>query len=68
MKKYYLTFGQNSPGRDGYEIIYALDELEARKKAVVLYGRQWASLTNEEDWNKSGKHRYFPVGLLGVRK
>jgi len=57
---FYLTFGQNSPARNGYILIVAENYAVARKIVIKEYRKDWSMLYEEEDFNAE----YFPSGKL----
>ena len=61
MNKYYLTFGQKYPWRDGWVEVIATDLNEARQKVIKIFDRNWSALYSEENFDKSS----FPDGQLG---
>lgn len=61
MKRFYLTFGQKSPFRDGYVLIVSPDKETARSEAFHIFGEKFASLYTEEDFD----FKYFPEGQYG---
>jgi len=62
MKKtaYYLTFGQTSPARNGFVLIYARDHDEARAIAIETYGSAWSRVYH---WGEFDGSR-LPAGNL----
>lgn len=61
MMKFYLTFGQQSPFRNGWVEI-EVESLEvARNLAFDVFGKHWSMLYKEEEFEKE----YFPSGKLG---
>lgn len=64
MKTYYLTFGQESPAKNGWIEVEASCYDEAKKKVESAYGRAWSFIYSEEKFNKD----FFPVGKLGELK
>lgn len=62
--KFYLTFGQNSPMKDGWIEVIADNEYLARLKVVSEYGQKWSGLYNEFNFEKED----FPEGKLGELK
>lgn len=61
MKKFYITFGQKYPWRNGWVLIEAPDYNTAHLWVVQIFGSQYAQLLAEEDFDKS----YFPSGQIG---
>lgn len=59
--KFYLTFGQQSPFRNGWIEIEARSYGEAHKLAFDAFGKHWSLLYPEENFAKG----YFPLGKLG---
>lgn len=62
--KFYVTFGQGSPFRSGYWVVWADDDLEARKKINRQFKNGWSMMYTEKDF----KPEYFPEGQLGETK
>jgi hypothetical protein len=62
MSKFYLTFGQKSPARNGYILIHAESYEAARHTAVENYGQAWSMLYPYSDFDAS----HFPNGCLRV--
>ena len=68
MDNFYVTFGQQyrynqhpAAGHpDGWFLIIAEDETDARSAAFKLMGDKWAFMYPESEFNKD----YFPMGLL----
>ena len=58
--RFYVTFGQLHPLRDGYVVIYAYTEAGARSAAFEVLGQKWASLSMQIPDSKS-----FPEGTCG---
>ena len=48
MPRFYVTFGQKSPFRDGYVVIIADDEHVAHDEAMYVLGKAWSSLYSED--------------------
>jgi hypothetical protein len=61
MMKFYLTFGQQSPFKNGWVEIEAGSSERARNLAFYVFGKHWAMLYKEEEF----KREYFPLGKLG---
>lgn len=61
MNLYYLTFGQNSPAKNGYWVVYAADYMRARELVIEKYGIKWAHLYESKEFEGG----YFPAGKLG---
>lgn len=61
MNKFYLTFGQNHPLRNGYVLVEAPSEEEARQEVVSVFGTKWAFLYSEDKMN----FKYFLEGQQG---
>ncbi len=62
LRKFYLTFGQSSPAKNGWITVLAENLTEAREKVFAEYGRQWSGLYEDCDWNPE----YFPAGEIGL--
>lgn len=62
MKKFYVTFGQNHPLRDGYVVIEALDYDTARQAAFDIFGQKFAFIRETDDIERGG---FFPAGQFG---
>ena len=62
--KFYLTFGQQSPFRNGWVEIEASSYAEARKVAFDTLGNRWSMLYFEEEF-KEAEMAYFPLGKIG---
>ena len=45
---YHITFTGTTGG--SYVIIYAKDEMDARKRAFTIWGRNWSDINDEEQW------------------
>ena len=58
---FYLTFGQQSPARNGYILVKAKSYDEANAMVRDKYDQQWSMLYNDEDF----KPDYFPAGCIG---
>lgn len=61
---FYLTFGQNSPAKNGWIEIRAIDYQAAIDMAFKTYDRQWSMLYTSDNFEKQS----FPAGCLGVLK
>lgn len=61
MKTFYLTFGQQSPLKNGFILVYATDEIKARELVFEKFKNQWSGLYPEEIFEEE----YFPQGILG---
>ena len=61
---FYLTFGQNSPAKNGWIEVHAFDYQRARDMVFNEYGKQWANLYTEDDFDSE----CFPAGRLGILK
>jgi len=59
--RYYITFGQRSPFRDGYVLIEAYEYSQARRAAIETLGQKWAFIYLEKDFD----HQFYPAGQLG---
>lgn len=62
MTNFYLTFGQQSPLKNGWIKVVAKDETAARHLVIEQYGIKWSGLYAEEIFEPY----YFPEGELGV--
>jgi len=62
--KFYLTFGQQSPLRNGWIEIEAESYEEARELVISIFEKHWAMLYREEGFDERVK-AYFPLGKLG---
>ena len=62
--KFYLTFGQQSPFRNGWVEVEAESWEVAHGLALDVFGRHWSMLYREEGFNEKVKV-YFPAGKLG---
>jgi len=60
-KKFYLTFGQKYPWRNGWVEVEAPDMATARKYVCDIFEGKWSNIREEKDFDKS----YFPAGKLG---
>jgi hypothetical protein len=60
--KFYLTFGQCSPLKNGFIIVRAHDFDEARDKVVDQFGQKWSGLYFEDDWEPE----FYPEGCKGI--
>lgn len=58
--RFYVTFGQNHPLRDGYVEVWAYTESGARTAAFEVLGQKWSSLSKVPCNLKS-----FPEGVYG---
>jgi len=61
---FFLTFGQNSPARNGWIEVYAFDYQRARDLVIKAYGKDWSGLYYLEDFETE----HFPAGCLGILK
>jgi len=64
MNKFYLTFGQKSPFRNGYVLIVAVDYENARNLVEDIFGNKWSNLYDENVWGKE-EAALFPSGQVG---
>lgn len=64
MNRYFLTFGQDHPNKDGYEVVHAEYYTQARALVVEKHGRQWAFLHDSKEFEEFVEE-YFPEGKLG---
>lgn len=62
--KFYLTFGQNSPFKNGWVSVFAPSYEDARKLIFQIFSKKWAMLYEEGDFQSD----YFPEGELGIIK
>lgn len=62
--KFYLTFGQSSPLKNGWVEVIAKNNEQARKKVFQEYSNKWSNLYTKKRFKK----RYFPQGCLGQLK
>lgn len=75
MPKYFLTFGvqyKQEPhphvptiNPDGYVVVDAVSELEAREKVFNIFGDKWAFLYPEKSWSEKNA-MYFPLGQVAT--
>ncbi len=61
-QKYFLTFGQQYPSRDGWVTVYAETYKKAREAVINMFGQKWSMLYDETEFDDS----YFPAGELAV--
>lgn len=61
MKKFYVTFGQSHPLRDGYVVIEASNYDLARQAAFDTFSVKFCFVRSEEEIIKD----YFPAGQIG---
>lgn len=63
MGRYYFTFGSNCPNAGKCQVIEASNEYYARAKMFQLYGRNFCTSYDEENWNqmKNDPNRKFPL-------
>jgi hypothetical protein len=64
--KFYLTFGQKSPARNGWCEVFADSPDSARRLVIDEYGQEWAFIYSEEQF--AAGREYFPAGKLGELK
>lgn len=50
LRAFYITFPADFTSKTPYVIIYAKDEMGARKRAFSIWGRRWASIYNVTEW------------------
>ena len=62
MSKFFLTFGQSSPARNGWVLVMAPDMAAAEKMVRSEYGDGWANLYTPEDFEPD----HYPVGQLAI--
>ena len=62
--KFYLTFGQQSPLRNGWIEVEAESYEEARELVYNVFGSRWSMLYREEGFDERVK-AHFPAGKLG---
>lgn len=63
-ENFYLTFGQQSPARNGWVRVVARDYQHARDIVFSAYENKWAFLYTEDDFKDS--QAYYPAGELDV--
>ncbi len=69
IKKFYVTFGQKSPFRNGYVLILVRDEdddaaySKAREEAFRALGDEWSNIYPEAKFINNVE--IFPAGKLG---
>ncbi len=61
--KFYLTFGQGHPLRNGWVEVEANSFYEAHEKAFKFFGKFWSMLYLEKEFEKH--QNYFPDGKVG---
>jgi hypothetical protein len=61
MMKFYLTFGQQFPSKNGWVEIESESYEAARNLAFDIFGKHWSMLYEEEEFEKE----YFPSGKIG---
>ena len=61
MNKYYLTFGQKYPWRNGWVEIEAPNYKTAREYVVDIFDTKWSDIKEEDVFDKS----FYPAGKLG---
>ena len=59
--KFYLTFGQDHPLRNGWVEIEAPTYGEVRELVHGVFGTHWSMLYKEGEFEKE----YFPLGKIG---
>ena len=59
--KYYLTFGQQSPFRNGWVEVEAASYRKARTMVYDVLENHWSMLYEEKEFEKE----YFPLGKIG---
>jgi hypothetical protein len=59
--KFYLTFGQQNPFRDGWIEIIAEDYMSARQLVFDVFSDRWSGLYRAEEFDT----KHFPAGKLG---
>ncbi len=62
VNKYYLTFGQTSPLKNGWITVHAPSEDVARLLVFKEYGARWSGLYPEDKFSPE----YFPEGEKGI--
>jgi len=60
-EKFYLTFGQRYPWRDGWVEVEAINYDMARKAVIEIFGKSWGWLYKEGEFDK----KLFPDGKIG---
>lgn len=60
-KKYFLTFGQKYPWRNGWVEVEAPDYQTARKWVYDIFETKWSNLLEESKFDKS----FYPAGKIG---
>jgi hypothetical protein len=60
--KFYITFGQKSPFRNGYVVIEAINVSVAHEIAMNSFGNKWAWVYSENEIRKE----FFPLGQIGA--
>lgn len=63
MQKFYVTFGQSSPFRNGWVEIIALNIEIARKEAWRQFGEHYSFIRETDSEEKMLE--YFPDGRIG---
>jgi hypothetical protein len=59
-EKFFLTFGQKSPAKDGYVLIVADDYDSDFEMVEKQFGLEWSMLYEEGDFEPE----FFPKGVL----
>ena len=59
--KFYVTFGQKSPFRDGWVEVEAPTYDDARRMVIAALGSQWAMIYEEDLFEPHS----FPSGKIG---
>lgn len=54
-KPYYILFINNYSGNHQYVIIYATNEMDARKRAFSIWDRNWSDICEQEEWEAKQK-------------
>lgn len=59
--RFFLTFGQQSPARNGWVEVRAPDYEQAKAMVEGIYGNNWSNLYEEKHFDKI----FYPAGKLG---
>ncbi len=63
-EKYYLTFGQQSPFKDGWVEVLADDDVHAVAVVNEVIGKQWSNIYHEDLFTEKTRE-HLPQGKLG---
>lgn len=63
-KKFFVTFGQISPFRDGWVEVEASDHGKAIDEATEAFGRHYSNVYDADQWDAATREMY-PDGKLG---